>query len=192
MERLIVARHGESEYSARRALNGDPALACPLTDAGRAQARRLGQLLAHEQIDLCVTSEFERTRETADLALAGRHVPRVVVPELNDHPAGDYEGRPLDEYLVWAHAHGSREPVPGAAESRLDTAARVARGFRLLLERPETTVLAVLHSLPISYLLGGPEQRLPLLAYAEPHLLDREAAERAVERLERWCAAPSW
>ena len=192
MDLLILARHGESEYSARRALNGDPLQTCPLTETGRAQARRLGELLASEPIDLCVTSEFERTRETADLALAGRDVPRVVVPELNDHPAGDYEGRPLDEYLAWAHAHGSREPLPGAAESRLDTAIRLARGFRIVVERPERTVLAVLHSLPISYLLGGPKRRLPMLQYAEPHRLDRAAAERAVERLEAWCAAPSW
>lgn len=192
MRRLILARHGESEYSARGALNGDPACPCPLTETGRAQARRLGELLADEPIDLCATSEFERTRETAALALAGRDVPALVVPELNDHPAGDYEGRPLTEYLAWAHAHGSREAVPGTGETRLGIAARFARGFRLLLERPEPTVLAVLHSLPIAYLLGGVQRELPLLHYAQPHALDREEAERAVARLEDWCAAPSW
>lgn len=192
MQRLILARHGESEYSARGALNGDPARACPLTEEGRAQARRLGELLADEPVDLCATSQFERTRETAALALAGRDVPRLVVQELNDHPAGDYEGRPLTEYLVWAHAHGSRDAVPGTDVTRLGTVARFARGFRLLLERPESSVLAVLHSLPIAYLLGGVERELPLLAYAEPHALDRDEAERAVARLEDWCAAPSW
>src|SRR5919204_3479234 len=166
MERLIVARHGESEYSVRGALNGDPSFPCGLTEAGRVQARRLGELVADEPIDLCVTSEFERTRETADLALAGRDVPRLVVPELNDHPAGAYEGRPLAEYLEWAHAHSAADRIPGAIESRLETAIRIARGYRLLLQRPERTVLAILHSLPISYLLGGAEPQLPLLGYA--------------------------
>ena len=69
MERAILARHGESELSCRGLTNGDPRVACPLTARGREEAGRLGELLATEPIDLCVTSEFERTRETADLAL---------------------------------------------------------------------------------------------------------------------------
>jgi len=192
VERLILARHGESAYSARGALNGDPSLPCPLTAAGREQARRLGELVAGETIDLVAVTDFERTQETAELALAGRDVPRLVVPELSDHPAGRYEGRLLDHYLEWAHAHGAADTIPGAAESRVDVAFRFARGFRVLLERPEATILAVIHSLPLGYLLTGPEQRLPLLGYAEPHTLERAQAEAAVERLETWCAAPSW
>jgi broad specificity phosphatase PhoE len=189
---LILARHGESEYSARGALNGDPSLPCPLTATGREQARLLGEHLAGERIDLCVTSEFERTQETADIALAGRDVPRLVLAELNDHPAGSWEGRPLAEYLEWAHAHDAAVTIPGAAESRVQVAARIARGLRTLLGRPEPAVLAVLHSLPISYVLTGPEPQLPLLTYAEPFPLARAEVERSVERLEAWCGAPSW
>jgi 2,3-bisphosphoglycerate-dependent phosphoglycerate mutase len=192
MERLILARHGESAYSARGAVNGDPGKPCPLTDEGRAQARRLGELLADRSVDLCATSEFERTRETADLALAGRDVPRLVVPDLNDHPAGDYEGRPLADYVRWARAAPAAETIPGAAESRVEVAARFARGFRSLLARPEPTVLAVLHSLPLGYLLSGPLQRTPLLDYAVPYELELDEAETAVARLEAWSAAPSW
>jgi broad specificity phosphatase PhoE len=192
VRKLILARHGESEYSARGALNGDPSLPCPLTAAGREQARLLGERLAGEPIDLCVTSEFERTKETADLALAGREIPRLVLAELNDHPAGDWEGRPLAEYLEWARAHDAAATIPGAGESRAEVAARIARGLRALLARPEPTVLAVLHSLPISYVLTGPERQLPLLAYAEPFPLTRAEVERSVQRLDAWCGAPSW
>ena len=39
-----------------------------LTDAGIAQARRLGEVLRAEPLDLCITSQLERTRVTADLA----------------------------------------------------------------------------------------------------------------------------
>jgi broad specificity phosphatase PhoE len=83
-------------------------------------------------------------------------------------------------------------PIPGAAESRVEVAARIARGLRTLLARPEPRILAVLHSLPISYVLTGPERQLPLLAYAEPFPLARSEVERSVERLEAWCGAPSW
>lgn len=192
MERLIVARHGESRYSARGLLNGDPSRRCPLTPTGRAQARRLGELLRAEPVDLCVTSSFERTRETAEIAFAQRAIPRLILRELDDHPAGEFEGRALAEYVTWAHASAAAEPIPGAAETRVDVARRFARGYRLLLERPEPTVAAVLHSLPISYLLSGPLQRLPLLDYAEPVTLAAADAVAGVERLERWAAAPTW
>jgi probable phosphoglycerate mutase len=197
MDQLIVARHGESEYSVRGLVNGDPRIAVSLTDEGRKQARHLGALLAGAEIDLCATSEFARTIETAELALAGRHVPRLVVPELNDHPAGDYEGLPLTDYLVWAHGSAPVDLIPGTTESRAAVVGRFVRGFALLLERPEPVILAVLHSLPIMYLLeaaagNDPAARLGLLPYAEPRKLDRAAATGAVARLERWLESPAW
>ena len=42
MQLLILARHGESEYSARGLLNGDPTVGVALTETGEAQARTLG------------------------------------------------------------------------------------------------------------------------------------------------------
>ena len=80
METLLLARHGESEYSAKQLVNGDPGVSCPLTELGRVQARALGQALADVQVDLCAVTAFERVRETAEIALAGREVPFLVVP----------------------------------------------------------------------------------------------------------------
>src|ERR671938_213619 len=98
MERAILARHGESEFSARRYVNGDVTVAVALTERGVDEARRLGEEIAGDEIDVCVTSEFERTKQTAEIALAGRDVPRIVIPELNDPRYGEYEGGPLDAY----------------------------------------------------------------------------------------------
>src|ERR687888_196937 len=94
MDEVILARHGESELSVVGTVNGDPAVACALTGEGEEQARRLGERLAEVEIDLCVTSEFERAQRTADLALAGRNIPRLVSPGLNDVRFGSFEGRP--------------------------------------------------------------------------------------------------
>jgi broad specificity phosphatase PhoE len=194
VERLLLARHAESEYSALGTLNGDPSVVVSLTDLGRAQARRLGEALADEPIGVCAVTEFPRTRQTAEVALAGRDVPLLVVPELNDHPAGRYEGRPLAEYLEWAHAAEPDEVIPGGTESRAAVVERFARGFRVLLARLEPVVLAVLHSLPIAYLLGAaagsdPAARMEMIPYAEPRALSAEDVARAVARLERWRAA---
>ena len=196
METAILARHGESELGAAGLVSGDPAEPRGLTEIGRDQARRLGERLAGEPIDLCVTSEFVRVRETADLALAGRAIPRLVVPELNDVRFGTFEGRPFDEYRAWAGECDPTEAPPGG-ESRAEVAARYVRGFRRVLDREERTILVVAHGLPLRYTLLALEgldptpivEQVPL---AEPYRLSRADLERATARLERWSRRPAW
>ena len=113
MEAVILARHGESVFSERLLVNGKAAVAGPLTPRGVEEAEELGRALAEDEIDLCVTTEFERTRQTADVALAGRDVPRLVVPELNDPLYGDYEGGALEDYRSWADGAASSDDAAG-------------------------------------------------------------------------------
>jgi probable phosphoglycerate mutase len=193
---LLLARHGESEYSAKRLVNGDPGVSCPLTATGREQARALGRALAEEQIDLCAVTEFERVRETAQLALAGRDVPFLVVPELNDPRYGEFEGGSLAVYLEWIVGRGPLDAPPGG-EHRGDIARRYAAGFRRLHDRPEETVLLVAHSLPIAYVRDAatgvpPRSRLDQVDYASVLRLEREDLERALGVLESWVAAPAF
>jgi broad specificity phosphatase PhoE len=197
MERALLVRHGESVFSARGLATGVVNVRCPLTERGLAQARALAENIAGEDIDLCVTSELERTRQTADIALAQRPVPRLVLPELNDPLYGRYEGGPLDSYLAWAFANDSAAEPPGGGERRQALVARYAAGFRTIVERPERTVLVITHSLPIAYVvmaLAGqdPAPRVPLVEYAEIHTVSAPELAQAVARLEAWCAAPTW
>jgi broad specificity phosphatase PhoE len=198
MERVILVRHGESEFSARDACNGDPLAASGgLTALGREQARALARDLASAPVDLCVATEFARTRETADLALAGRDVPRLVVPELNDIRFGRFEGAPLAEYRVWAHSAGPGDVCPGGGESRAQAALRFAAGYRAILGRPEATALVVAHALPIRYAVWASAGRDPSplverVAECEPHAFAAGELEHAVARLEAWAAAPAF
>jgi broad specificity phosphatase PhoE len=197
MERALLVRHAESVFSERGLANGMVEVSCPLSARGEAQARALARELADEDIDLCATSELERTRQTADIALADKAVPRVVLPELNDPQYGRYEGGPLESYLAWALANDSAAEPPGGGERRQRLVARYANGFRKLLERPECTMLIVTHSLPVAYVLMAragldPAPRVPLVEYANIHTIATRELEQAVTRLESWCAAPTW
>ena len=155
MERVILARHAQSVFNVRGVLNGDPSIPGGLTDEGRAQARQLGERLANERIDLCVTTEFERTRETADVALDGRDVPRLVLSELGDPPNGDLEQRPYVELVRWREATGPDVPLPGLDRTERDYFEGVERGFRRLVERPEPTILAILHGYVIAWIASS-------------------------------------
>ena len=197
MERLILARHGESVFSAKLLVNGEFGVAGPLTPRGVDEARALGRAIANDEIDLCVTSRFERTRQTADIALQGRDVPRLVVPELDDPRYGSFEGGALADYRAWADSVASAVEAPGAGESRRAIVTRYARGFRALLERGETSILAVIHSLPIAYMLAARDGESPrpvvrLVEHAHPYRFGAADAQRAVEVLEAWVAAPTW
>jgi broad specificity phosphatase PhoE len=197
MQRLILARHAESVFSAAGVISGDPDACGGLTASGRAQATALGDRLRGEGVDLAATSSVRRAQETADLALEGRVVPRLVVPELDDIRVGTFEGGPLQAYRDWAWAHGPLEAPPGGGESRAGAAGRYARGFRLLLERDEASILHVGHSLPLRYLLDAaagqdPRARSELVENAAAEILDAGAVEAAVARLERWCASPAF
>jgi ribonuclease H / adenosylcobalamin/alpha-ribazole phosphatase len=197
VETALLVRHGESAYSVDRRLNGDAAVDVVLTSRGREEASRLAGQLSGTDIDLCVTSEFRRTLETADVALAGRDVPRLVLPELNDPRYGRFEGATLEEYRVWADSARSDARPSLDGESRLDIAARYARALRVLLARGERVLLVVAHSLPVAYVLATrtgdlPRPRVPLVEHGAVHRVTAAELERAADTLEAWVAAPTW
>ena len=197
VERLILARHAETEWNVRKLVNGDPAAAVVLTEQGREEAQRLGEELAGEPIELCVVTPFGRTAETAELALAGRDVPRLVLAELGDPRYGSFEGGSLELYREWAWSKPSSTAPPGGGEARATIVERYARAFRRLLALEQEVVLAVCHSLPVAYAIAGrdgdaPAPKVPLVQNAHPYRFTRAEVERVAELLEGWCASPSW
>ena len=83
METLILVRHAFAGSNR----DGNASCAVPgegLTPDGIEQARALARLLSAEEIAVAVTSRLARTQETLAIALDGRDVPVVVVPELDE------------------------------------------------------------------------------------------------------------
>jgi broad specificity phosphatase PhoE len=93
-KRIIFARHGEYICNVRGVCNSNPRIGYNLTEKGRAQALALGELLANEGIEVIVTSEFLRARETAWLANKTLKVPQVVNRLANENNVGfELEGQ---------------------------------------------------------------------------------------------------
>jgi len=126
---FVFARHGESVLNIERRINGDPSVDVPLSEQGELQAHKLGVEIANIGFDLCVHTRFERTRQTAEIALAGRDVPLTDEPLLDDIDVGDLEGETLEAYRAWKHSHAREVPFPGG-ESLDDAALRYAQSFR--------------------------------------------------------------
>ena len=189
MRLLLLARHGQSLFNVDHVVNGDPALDRGLSPLGMEEAHRLHGQIAGIAIDLCVVSEFPRARETARLALDGRDDIRFEVdPDLNDIRIGKLEGRTLDDYRDWKHAHTHSDRFPGG-ESLDDAAHRYAAAYERLLHRDEDTILCVCHEIPVRYAInaaaGSPDVDWPThaIANATPYVFDAAGLERVVRRL---------
>lgn len=194
MDTLILVRHAHAASNAGELVNGVPP-GGGLSALGREQAQALGNALAAEAVELGVATQLRRTQETLALVLAGRGVRTVVDPGLNEIRFGGFEGGPLADYRAWAWTHGPQHACPGAGESRADAAARFASALDGLLARPEPTVLAVSHAVPIRYVLDAaagraPSARVRHVPHAEPHRLARSAVEAASRTLWSWVASP--
>lgn len=87
--RLVLARHGETAWSRDGRHTGRTDI--PLTDAGRDEARQLGELLAGRAFSWVMSSPLQRALETARLAGFGDRV--EVDPDLVEWDYGIYEGR---------------------------------------------------------------------------------------------------
>jgi broad specificity phosphatase PhoE len=196
METLLLVRH------ALAGSNRDAVASCAvpgegLTPEGVQQARALAVELTEVDIALAATTELARTQETLRLALHGRDIPTVSVPELNEIRFGSFDGGLLDTYRAWAAAQSPSERAPGGGESRADVAARFARGLRVLLALDGDTILFVGHALALRYALDAAEGLPPAalmrpVEHAHPYRLDRAGVERAAAVLEAWSLAPQF
>ena len=188
MHEIALARHGESVSAAQGLVGGDT----PLTLRGRDEARALGRRLHPFAIDACVTSGARRAQQTAVIALQGRDISAAIDDDLGDIRFGCFEGKPLTEYRRWIASHRPDAAPPGG-ESRIETLRRFARAFRALLARREGLVLVVAHGLTLRSVLDPkPRPIVAGTAYGSCVVLTAAELERAVNRLERWCDAPSW
>jgi len=191
MRVFILARHGESTLNIERRVNGDPAVPVGLTERGEEEARRLGEQIAHLPLDVCIHTRFGRSRETAEIALAGREdVPLAEEPLFDDIDIGELEGETLETYRAWKHGHARDVPFPGG-ESLDGAARRYAQAFSKLVDSPWRSVLVVCHEIPVRYALNaasgsdsldGPAHEI---ANAVPYLFDEEGLERAVSGIDR-------
>ncbi|MBD0841778.1 MULTISPECIES: histidine phosphatase family protein [unclassified Streptomyces] len=84
---LLLVRHGETEWSRSGRHTGSTDV--PLTEHGRAEARRLVPLVRSHRIGAALVSPLQRARETAELI--GLQGPRID-PDLREWDYGGYEG----------------------------------------------------------------------------------------------------
>jgi probable phosphoglycerate mutase len=180
--RLVVVRHGETEWSRVGRHTGRSDL--PLTADGEASARALAPALAGWSFACVLTSPLQRARRTAELL---GHPDATADADLLEWDYGDYEGMTRAEIVAARGAPWDpfRDGFPGG-EPLADVAARLDR----VVARVRAVggdVLAVAHGHSLKVLaarwLGLPPQdgRILALDTATLSILGWYHAEPAVE-----------
>ncbi len=154
MARLILVRHGETEWNKSLRYQGQSDVR--LNECGIEQAARVRDRLAGEKIDVIYSSDLSRACETAKIiaSLHGR-VKICQSPLLREMNFGEAEGMIFDEIKqrypgiasdLEAWKTRSPEVCTPNGESIAQLAARVARFAEKLKDhKPEETVLVVAH-----------------------------------------------
>ena len=86
---LYAIRHGQSAANAIQAHAGWAQV--PLTELGREQAAKTGELLKGMEFDRVIVSDLLRAKETAQIALPGRNFEQD--PRLRETNVGSLQGR---------------------------------------------------------------------------------------------------
>ena len=150
MLRLILARHGQTNWNAEHRYQGETDV--PLNETGRQQAAALAHCLADTDLDAIYASDLQRAAETAQ-AVAEPHGQRVrFEPRLREMSFGawcgltfeDIRERDADRLSAWL-ANPMRV-APPEGETLAQVTARVHSALNDTLHaHPEGTALWVAH-----------------------------------------------
>ena len=89
--KIYIVRHGQTDWNKARRIQGQVDI--PLNEFGRHLARETARGLRDVRFDACFTSPLSRAKETAQIILAGRDVPVIDEPRLEEMSFGVYEGK---------------------------------------------------------------------------------------------------
>ncbi len=99
-----VMRHGEAENNVKNILSSKPDDPHNLTENGKGQVRQGAQSLKGKNIDLIISSDFIRTKQTAEISAEVIGLPKDKIlfdPRIREFNAGDFDGQNITAYHVF-------------------------------------------------------------------------------------------
>lgn len=157
--RLIVIRHGETDWNCARKVQG--ATDTQLNDTGKMQAQKIGERLSRMRLDGVISSPLQRAYETAAAIADKGRLPLSTSEDLIELDLGDWEGFTFPEIETrypQEHALWRERPdlcvIPGSGESIAEAEARMRNWVETLYqEHPEKSFALVTHTWPAKLIL---------------------------------------
>jgi broad specificity phosphatase PhoE len=144
--KLILVRHGETEWNVRELVQGRKDI--PLNRKGMEQARKVGLRLKSERIDAIYSSDLKRASQTAQFIEKFHNTHIRYNRLLRERKFGKMEGIPASEFRKARDDSGLPKHLyrPPGGESYADLQKRVKRFLSGISKRHQTgNVLVVAH-----------------------------------------------
>jgi broad specificity phosphatase PhoE len=157
LSRLVLWRHGETEYNATGRMQGH--LDVPLTPTGWNQARFAVPALARFDPEIVLTSDLRRATDTATVFTDATGVPLRIDKRLRETYLGRWQSLTTEQIEEGWPGHLARwqsdaTVAPPDGESRVDVAKRTVEVVAELDEEFDHTVLLCVHGGVIIALTG--------------------------------------
>lgn len=189
MRRLILVRHGETEWNRVGRYQGFARTS--LNERGRWQARQAADRLADWEVGAIYASDLPRAIETAEPIAARLDLPLESLEALREIDVGEWQGLTVAEiqtrypenWAAWAAAPIETRRLGG--ESLGEMAERVWQAVeRWQIDHADETIVVVTH--------GGPIKALVCVMTEQPHALrmhlrvGNASLTTLIRRHERW------
>jgi isoleucyl-tRNA synthetase len=157
--RYLILRHGESEMNVKNILISTlpEKIPCPLTEKGREQILKVAKKLKKEKIDLIISSDLLRTKQTAEILAKELAIKVIFDKRLRDIRAGVFEGKNIKEHnLFWKNYEERFLKALKGGENYNQVKMRIYNFFKSL-ERKYSgkTILVISHQRPFAMLEGA-------------------------------------
>ncbi len=103
----FIVRHGQTEMNVNRQVQGSSD--SPLTEEGHAQIEKTGKELAKHKIDLIISSDLGRTKQTSEIIAKATGAEIIYEPGLRERSYGSFEGKKYEE--VYDHKQPERYDI---------------------------------------------------------------------------------
>lgn len=169
MTRLILIRHGETDWNIEGRWQGQADVA--LNQTGWSQAEDMARTLETVGVSAIYSSDLLRARQTAQVLADATGVPLKIDHRLREIHQGEWQGLLISEIQArYAQAYQERQRDPlGIAPPGGETAAQVRQRVvsatqAILRQHPDETVAVVSHGFAlavlIAHLRGEPFERV--------------------------------
>ncbi len=155
--RLLVTRHGQTDWNIARKIQGSTDI--ELNETGILQAKATREKLLTEKIDVIISSPLKRAKKTAELIASGRDIPIIIDSDIKERYFGKFEGKTPEEFdfdEIWNYKLNKKYED---AENIGDLFDRIQKFLnKIQKDYPDKTVLLVTHggiTVPIRAILEG-------------------------------------
>lgn len=148
-----VCRHGEAENNTKMVISSKETNPHHLTENGKQQATEAGKWLSDKKIDLIISSQFLRTKETAEIIAKniGLDKSKIIFDsKLKELNAGVWDGKPFNDFVKSFSLNNRFIETPEGGENYIDIKKRVGDAIYEYEKKYEgKNILIVSHDTPI-------------------------------------------